>query len=134
MSHFSKRSKKRLATCDERLQKILRFVITYFDCSIVEGYRDEEKQNEAFGAGNTQLKYPHSKHNIKFDGIPCSKAVDAIPYPIDWTDIKRIYYFAGFVIATAKAMDISLRWGGDWDRDTEVLDNKFNDLCHFELD
>ena len=31
-------------------------------------------------------------------------------------------------------MDINLRWGGDWDQDTEVKDNRFDDLGHFELD
>jgi hypothetical protein len=28
---------------------------------------------------------------------------------------------------------LKLRWGGDWDMDTEVKDNKFDDLVHFEL-
>jgi len=31
-------------------------------------------------------------------------------------------------------MGIRLRWGGDWDGDTELDDNKFDDLPHFELD
>jgi hypothetical protein len=31
-------------------------------------------------------------------------------------------------------MDIPLRWGGDWDSDTEVNDNGFDDLVHFELE
>jgi peptidoglycan L-alanyl-D-glutamate endopeptidase CwlK len=26
-----------------------------------------------------------------------------------------------------------LRWGGDWDMDTKVSDNDFDDLVHFEL-
>ena len=30
-------------------------------------------------------------------------------------------------------MNIKLRWGGDWDRDTQVKDNSFDDLLHFEL-
>ena len=33
----------------------------------------------------------------------------------------------------AKSMGIDIRWGGDWDRDTEVRDNKFDDLVHFEI-
>ena len=28
---------------------------------------------------------------------------------------------------------IPLRWGGDWDVDTELKDNDFDDLPHFEL-
>jgi hypothetical protein len=41
--------------------------------------------------------------------------------------------FAGFVIGTAALMGISIRWGGDWDRDTYTKDNSFDDLVHFEL-
>ena len=29
-------------------------------------------------------------------------------------------------------MGIKIRWGGDWDSDTQVNDNKFDDLVHFE--
>jgi len=66
-------------------------------------------------------------------------AVDAIPYPIAWDDHDRMRYFAGWVMMCAKFLrekgDIShgLRWGGDWDQDTEVKDNRFQDLVHFEL-
>jgi hypothetical protein len=30
-------------------------------------------------------------------------------------------------------MGIELRWGGDWDQDFEVKDNRFDDFPHFEL-
>jgi len=66
-------------------------------------------------------------------------AVDAVPYPIDWEDTKRMIFFAGFVICTAKRLkkegkiSHDIRWGGDWDRDTELKDNRFQDYPHFEL-
>lgn len=128
MPKFSSRSTKRLETCDARLQKIFKKVIEGFDCTILEGHRGEEKQNAAFKKGNSKLKYPNGKHN----SIP-SVAVDVIPYPIDWEDRERMSYFAGYVIGCAKSMGITLRWGGDWDMDTKVKDNKFDDLVHFEL-
>jgi len=28
---------------------------------------------------------------------------------------------------------MKIRWGGDWDMDTQTKDNKFDDLVHFEL-
>ena len=43
------------------------------------------------------------------------------------TKSARLYSFAN------KAMGINLRWGGDWDRDTEVRDNDFDDLVHFKI-
>ncbi len=128
MPRFSRRSKSRLETCDERLQKIFKKVVKGFDCTIIEGHRGKEKQNEAYRKGNSKLKYPNGKHN----SIP-SIAVDVIPYPIDWEDRERMSYFAGYVLGCAKSMGITLRWGGDWDMDTQVKDNKFDDLVHFEL-
>ena len=30
-------------------------------------------------------------------------------------------------------MGINLRWGGDWNQNWEVNDNKFDDFPHFEI-
>jgi hypothetical protein len=78
--------------------------------------------------GKSQVYWPNGKHNT----VP-SCAVDVTPYPIQWDDRERQTLFAGYVLATAKAMGVNLRWGGDWDRDTEVRDNSFDDLVHFEI-
>ena len=128
MNKFSAISKERLATCDERLQMVFQQVIKYFDCSIIEGHRGEALQHLYFTQGKTKLDWPFGKHNK----IP-SEAVDAMPCPINWYDNKRICYFAGYVMATALSMDIKLRWGHDWDGDTDLNNQKFNDACHYEL-
>lgn len=134
MPRFSNTSKERLATCHPDLRYIFNTVIKHFDCTIIEGHRSKERQNRAYESGKSQLKYPESKHNNE-----PSRAVDVIPYPVEWHNTARIYYFAGFVLGTAKILyslgEISheLRWGGDWDMDTKVRDNSFNDLVHFEL-
>lgn len=128
MYRFSDRSKSRLMTCDKRLQEIFEEVIEHFDCTIICGHRNKIAQDAAFNSGNTQLKWPKSKHNH----LP-SLAVDAVPYPLDWGDRERMTLFAGHVLAISKMMGYGLKWGGDWDEDTEVKDNKFDDLVHFEL-
>ena len=128
MPSFGKSSQDKLATCDPRLQKVFNEVIKYFDCTVIEGHRGEEAQNKAFAEGKSKLKYPQSKHNK----IP-SLAADVLPYPIDWNDTNRMRYFAGFVVGIAATMGIKLRWGGDWNQNTELKDNSFNDLPHFEL-
>jgi len=128
MPNFSKRSKDNLATCDVKLQNLFNEVINYFDCSVLCGHRGEKEQNEAFHAGRSKLKFPKSKHNSS-----PSQAVDVAPYPIDWEDKERFYYFAGMVKGIAQKMDIPIRWGGDWDSDTQVKDQTFFDLPHFEL-
>ena len=128
MAKFGKTSKKRLASSDERLQKVFNEVIKYIDCSVLEGHRSEERQNKLFEEGKTKVKYPKGRHNSN-----PSRAVDVTPYPVDWDDRERQTLFAGFVIGIARSMDIRLRWGGDWDMDFKVMDNRFDDFPHFEL-
>ncbi len=128
MPKFGGPSRRRLETCDVDLQHLFNEVIRHFDCKVIWGHRDKEAQNKAFDDGNSEKKWPNSNHNIK-----PSRAIDVAPYPVDWEDVKRFRYFAGFVKGMAAAMGVGLRWGGDWDGDTDLNDQHFNDLAHFEL-
>ena len=128
MPRFGKRSRERLATCEKDLQMLLNEVIKYVDCSILEGHRGKDRQNSLFEEGKTKVKYPRGRHNAS-----PSRAVDVVPYPIDWEDRERMTLFAGFVLGVASQMGIDIRWGGDWDKDFEVKDNMFDDFPHFEL-
>lgn len=128
MPRFGRKSQSRLDTVDKRLQRVFIEVIKYVDCAILEGYRDEERQNKLFKEGKTKLKYPKGRHNA----VP-SRAIDVVPYPVNWEDRERMTLFAGFVMGIAQSMGIKLRWGGDWDMDFEVMDNRFDDFPHFEL-
>jgi peptidoglycan L-alanyl-D-glutamate endopeptidase CwlK len=128
MPNFSDRSQEILGTCDDRLQEIFYHVINDFDCTILEGARSKERQNELFRAGKSKLEWPLGKHNSD-----PSLAVDVVPYPIDWKDRERMTYFAGYVRGIAQSLGYVVRWGGDWDMDWEVRDNNFDDLVHFEL-
>jgi peptidoglycan L-alanyl-D-glutamate endopeptidase CwlK len=128
MPYFGKTSKKRLETCDSRLQEVLNEVIKHVDCSVLEGHRDKDRQNKLYEEGKTKVKYPNGRHNRQ-----PSLAVDVTPYPVDWEDRERQTLFAGFVIGVASQMGINLRWGGDWDQDFQVVNNRFDDFPHFEL-
>ena len=128
MPYFGKSSKKRLSTCDDRLQKVFNEVIKHVDCSVLEGHRSKDRQNKLYEEEKTKVKYPDGRHNRQ-----PSSAVDVTPYPVDWKDRERQTLFAGFVIGVASQMGINLRWGGDWDQDFQVADNRFDDFPHFEL-
>ena len=128
MAKFGKRSKDRLNTCHEDLVDLFNEVIKHFDCTVLEGHRGQQLQNRYYNEGKSKVKYPNGKHNAS-----PSNAVDIVPYPVDWKDTDRMYYFAGFVKGIAHMMEIPIRWGGDWDDDTEVKDTGFKDLPHFEL-
>ena len=128
MPRFGKKSKEQLDTCNEKLRRVFNEVIKTVDCSVLEGHRSEDRQNALYKEGKTKVKYPHGRHNEFL-----SRAVDVVPYPIDWDDRERFHLFAGFVLGTAKQMGIKLRWGGDWNINWFVDDNKFDDFPHFEL-
>ena len=128
MYRFGKKSKERLSTCDERLQKVFNEVIKYVDCSVLEGYRNKERQERFFKEGKSKVHYPNGNHNSN-----PSNAVDVTPYPVNWSDRERQTLFAGFVLGVARGMDIRLRWGGDWNMNFDVKDNRFDDFPHFEL-
>ena len=128
MPRFGRSSRSRLATCDEDLQDLFNEVIKHVDCSVLEGHRGKERQNKLYDEKKTKVRYPDGRHNAS-----PSRAVDVVPYPIDWSDRERFHLFAGFVIGIAKSMEINIRWGGDWNQNFEVDDNQFDDFPHFEL-
>ena len=128
MPRLGKRSKKRLEGVDERLIALLERVCKYFDITVIEGKRSQERQDQLFEEGKTKVKHPNGRHNSS-----PSNAVDVTPYPVDWEDRERQTLFAGFVIGIARSMGTKLRWGGDWDMDFNVGDNQFDDFPHFEV-
>lgn len=131
MPKFSHQSKTRLMTCDPRIQAIMNRAIEHFDFTVLVGYRGRQDQEKAFRGGKSKARFGQSKHN----SLP-SMAIDIAPWPIEWQNRDRFHYLAGWIMAMA-AMESDgswhLRWGGDWDSDTETSDNRFDDLGHFEI-
>jgi peptidoglycan L-alanyl-D-glutamate endopeptidase CwlK len=108
-------------------------LIQIMDVTILEGHRGEEKQNNYYHAGKSKVQYPNSKHNK----IP-SHAVDVAPWHaeephIRWDDTKSFYHMGGIVKGIAHKLGIPVRLGQDWDQDSDLNDQTFNDLPHIEL-
>jgi peptidoglycan L-alanyl-D-glutamate endopeptidase CwlK len=134
---FSEVSDIRLRSCDDRLRSIMyrAIQITKVDFGIAEGHRSIAKQQELFNHvpkltekdGINKL----SNHNY----IP-SRAVDIY----GWVNGKMDYsvpvmcYLAGVIESVSVELGYSIRWGGNWDRDGEIItDQSFRDLPHYEL-
>lgn len=135
MPKFSESSASKLATCHPELIRLFNEVVKYHDCTIICGVRSDFDQKKAFAEGKSKKDgvKNRSMHQTSKEH-PYSRAVDVSPFPIDWNDLKRFYFFAGIVKGVASQLGIKLRWGGDWDSDNDFKDNSFNDLPHFELD
>ncbi len=131
MPYFGRTSRKRLETCRSNLQDLFNQVIREFDCTVIEGHRLKEKQNQYYDEGRSKVQYPDGKHNSDpSDGIDVAPFING---SISWNRIHCLH-FAGFVLGIAFVMGIKIRWGGDWDMDHEaVTDQEFQDLVHFEL-
>jgi len=129
MNQYSQSSQANLDSCHVDLQIIFLDALKVMDHSIICGYRTQDEQLALFLEKKSKVRMGQHNH------IP-SMAVDAIPYPIDpkWEkDRDRIILFAGIVLGIAHRRKIKIRWGGDWDGDKDMKDQKFNDLVHFEL-
>ena len=136
MPNFSPQSAAHLDTCNQDVQRLFRVVVKDYDCSVWEGHRGAALQTKYFTEEpiRSRVAWPNGKHNA----TP-SNAVHVVPYPFPgWEKEKEIeviracYHFAGYVRRVAEELGIKIRWGGNWDRDTVMNDQKFMDLIHFE--
>ena len=132
MPNFSSRSLSRLDTCHPDLIALCVEVVRTYDITILEGHRDEARQNQMRQEGKSQLSWPNSRHNSQ-----PSLAVDFAPYIAgrgvswDWADYHPL---AEHVKATWQRLmdegklsgEYDLAWGGDW--------RTFKDGPHWQLD
>lgn len=144
MPHFSVRSKELLASCDRRICQVMEEAIEIIDIKILEGHRSPARQQQLYAQGRTAPgKVVTNVDGVRVKGkhnyLP-SLAIDVAPYKlkapggVDWADRETFVFMAGVVLGVAHARGVSLRWGGDWDRDADLADrNGPMDLPHFEL-
>ena len=132
MRSWGRQSRTAYETLDVRLQLIFdRILQEVADVTLLEGFRNELKQNAAFDSGVSKVRWPDGKHNQR-----PSKAVDFQPYPrpLNTTTLRTaLAYIAGRGIQIGIEEGVTLRWGGDWDRDGDLTDQNFNDLFHIEI-
>lgn len=133
---YSKSSKAKMQTIDERLNSLLNIAANVWDITVISGRRGKTEQNKLFKDGKSKLEYPDSKHNTN----PLSMAVDIAPYMNgrmlngdEKSDIDTMTMFAGFFIGLAALGGIELRWGGDFNMDRDLSNDNWDDLFHYEL-
>lgn len=154
MNKLSTSSKKKLATCHPLLQALVAKVLHWVDVGVTAGERGEKTQNALFVAGNSQLRYPDSKHNTS-----PSIAVDLVIYHPKFGYLyggdEQLLYIrrvTGCTVAHARCwimmqyaelntlmqlearkQGYQLRWGGDWGKPDGFLTTKLVDVFHWEI-
>lgn len=120
---FGKRSLSALATCHPALQAVAHraLELSAVDFTVTEGHRGRAAQEAAFAAKKSKAHFGESFHNF----IP-SRALDVVPYPVDWDDVRKFREIALAFDQAARELGVVLRWGGDFE--------SFRDYPHFEID
>tara|TARA_R110000772_G_scaffold7145_6_gene24491 strand:- start:2319 stop:2696 length:378 start_codon:yes stop_codon:yes gene_type:complete len=95
----------------------LAITITDVDFAVIEGIRHIDRQRQLLKAGKSTTL--NSRHLT-------GHAVDMVPYPVDWEDLKRFEQMANAMQEAADELEVPIVWGGDW--------KTFYDAPHFELD
>lgn len=158
MYYFGKSSTSRREGLCPELKQVADSAIQILDHSIICSIRPKEEQNEAFKKGYSGIRWPHSKHNIT-DDRPLSDAIDVWPYisgmgaisgnelqikkfmleyHLSRAQVESFVYkafarLAGVYQACAHNLGYKTIWGGDWNDNGNLLDQKFHDLPHVEL-
>ena len=120
MPNFSNRSKRRLKTCDRRLQDACNAVIKVYNITVLCGHRGEIEQNAAVASGASFTVFPNSRHNSN-----PSRAVDIAPWPVNWEDIDRFVVMSYYMKGAISALGYDIEWGGDWPN--------FKDYPHWQV-
>ena len=120
---YSQRSLTRLNSCHPDLIVLMMEALADPECpcdiTILEGYRDETRQNLMLAEGRSQLPWPKSRHNQ----FP-SWAVDIAPYidgAVSW-DWEHYWDLAAHIKTVWQRLKMDekvtnlyeLEWGGDW--------------------
>lgn len=115
------------------------------DFRVIEGVRTPERQKKLYAQGRTapgpKVTWTlNSNHFKKADGY--GHAVDILPAPYDWKleDPKstpelddNFALVADAMFAAAKLEGVKIRWGANWDGDTQWREKGETDNPHFEL-
>jgi peptidoglycan L-alanyl-D-glutamate endopeptidase CwlK len=141
MFKFSESSAEKLLTAHPDLQKIMNksISISPMDFGIAEAHRPVSRQKALFDKGASKIDGINRKGKHNYDP---SLAVDIYAFinsKPSW-NMNNYIHLAGVIQAVAKMMyekgDVKhlIRWGGNWDKDGEILtDQKFDDGVHFEI-
>lgn len=148
---LSKLSLNRLQGVDPNLVAVVKRAIelTPQDFMVVEGLRSKEQCYINYGKGRTAAQCSakgvpakYAKPNlakVTWLNNPLSskhatgRAVDLVPYPVDWNDLSKFDQIAKAMFTAAKELGVSIRWGADWDNDGKYREKGEYDSPHFEL-
>jgi peptidoglycan L-alanyl-D-glutamate endopeptidase CwlK len=105
----------------------------FVDC----GVRTPERQAELYAQGRTKpgpvVTWTLKSNHFVNKKTGFGHAVDLIPLPVDWNNLKAFDAVAKAMFQAAAEFKIELRWGADWDQDGNPRERGETDSPHFEI-
>jgi peptidoglycan L-alanyl-D-glutamate endopeptidase CwlK len=135
MNTFGKRSLDQLSTCHPDLIKVATEAIKTcpIDFGISEGHRSIADQQKAYREGKSQIDGITKKGNHNYDPALAFDFYAFVNGNLTY-ESRHMAFVAAWIILTGVQLGIILRWGGNWDSDSEIItDQSFVDLPHIEL-
>ena len=90
-----------------------------------ETRRTEERQKFLYDHGRSKTLLSKHLRNLATDFVPF---VDG-----KWIWDKNWMIVLGYLVMQIHMKGRPIRWGGDWDRDSQFWDERFFDGAHYEL-
>ncbi len=126
------RSLERLAGVHPDIMAVTQYAIRAstvdFGIPRTGGVRSSETQDRLTAAGKSRAKFPRHVTGHAVD----IAALDPATGKSTWEPRIVLLVHEAFEKASA-ALDVPLRWGGDWDGDGNIRERGENDLVHHEL-
>ena len=136
-------SKERLKGVDANLVKVIELAttLTKQPFQVTQGLRTTEECYVNYGKGRTASECTSKGVPTKYAQPTLSKvtwlnnplaskhatgkAVDLVPYPVDWKDLSKFKAIADAVLEASRKLGVTVTWGGSW--------KTSKDYPHFEI-
>ncbi len=107
------------------------------DFKVIEGVRSVERQKALYAQGRTApgkvVTWTLNSNHFVNPKTGYGHAVDILPAPYDWKDMKQFDLVADAMMLAAKELNVKIRHGADWDMDGIRREKGETDAPHFEL-
>ena len=105
----------------------------FVDC----GVRTPERQAELYAQGRTKpgpiVTWTLKSNHFVNKRTGFGHAVDLIPLPVDWKNLKAFDAVATAMFQAAKELGVKIRWGKDWNMNGVPGERGETDSPHFEI-
>lgn len=139
MYKLSNKSLKALEGVHPDMVKVVKraIEISEVDFKVLEGVRSKNRQAVLYAQGRTipgniVTWTMNSRHFIN-EKTGYGHAVDLLPAPYDWKDLKNFDKMAKAMFQAADELNVKIKWGADWNRDGTPRQKGETDSPHFEL-